>query len=572
MIPQDFIDDLLRQTDIVEFIDSYVPLKKRGSSYLACCPFHNEKNPSFNVIAKKQFYHCFGCGASGNAISFAMEYLKQAFPEAVNTLALRAGLTVPKEQQENKSKPQNSLYNLLAQITKLYQKDLQNSLGKKARDYLQKRDVSPETIQKYQLGYAPAEWHYLESHKYYDKTDLINSGMLVKNDEEKIYDRYRDRLMFPIHDRHGRIIGFGGRALDEQQKPKYLNSPETAIFQKNRELYGLYHVLKHEIKSIVIVEGYMDVIALSQFGINNAVATLGTATSSYHIQLLSKHTQKLIFCFDGDTAGNKAAWRALENSLSELHTGITAYFVFLPPEHDPDSLIRTEGLQSFNQRLENATPLHTFFFNTLMADLDHTTMTGKSKLITLAKEYFSKMSDGPYKQLMIEELSRITHIESHRVNQLVDTDAQQNIFLDSTKTIVRTPIRMAIAILLQHPEIYTECAPYLDPSQLDAEKHQILQQLITSIQNNPQITTAMLIESWRNTAMFDALNKLIAWEHLIPEENLAKEFLNIINFLTEQTQKQFIQQCIEKARHQQLTEKERYALQAMLKQRHIRNI
>ena len=331
LIPQPFIDELLNRTDIVEFIDSYVPLKKRGTSHIACCPFHNEKNPSFNVVAKKQFYHCFGCGASGNVISFAMGYLHQSFPDAIETLATRAGLAVPRDRHPEKHSHSLNLYQLLDRVSTFYQQTLKSS-GQVAIDYLKQRHVSGEVAKLYQLGFAPSGWQTLEAQFRPNKQELIATGMLIQKDDGKTYDRYRQRIMFPIHDRHGKIIGFGGRAIEADQKPKYLNSPETVIFQKNRELYGLHQILQQQnnVKNVLIVEGYMDVIALAQHGIMNAVATLGTATSAYHIQLLSKHTKQLVFCFDGDAAGRQAAWRALDNSLPQLNAGLDASFIFLP--------------------------------------------------------------------------------------------------------------------------------------------------------------------------------------------------------------------------------------------------
>ena len=295
LIPQPFIDELLSRTDLVELIDGYVPLKKRGNSFIACCPFHSEKTPSFNVVAKKQFYHCFGCGVSGNAISFVMSYLNQSFTDAITTLASRLGMQVPRDTNPEKNQQSLSLYQLLTRVSQFYQQTLKNK-GQSAIDYLRGRGLSGEIAKAYQLGYAPLGWHTLEEPFRSNRKELIATGMLIQKEDGKTYDRYRHRIMFPIHDRHGRIIGFGGRALEADQKPKYLNSPETTIFQKSRELYGLHQVLQQQgpINNIVIVEGYMDVIALAQHGINNVVGTLGTATSIYHFTI---QTYKAInFC------------------------------------------------------------------------------------------------------------------------------------------------------------------------------------------------------------------------------------------------------------------------------------
>lgn len=570
LIPQTFIDELLNRIDIIEFIDSYVPLKKRGTSHTACCPFHTEKNPSFNVIAKKQFYHCFGCGASGNVISFAMNYLHQSFPDAIETLATRAGLAVPRDKNPEKHNLSLNLYELLNRVTTFYQQTLKSS-GQVAIDYLKMRQVSGEIAKRYQLGYAPLGWQTLEVPFRKNKQELIATGMIIQKDDGKTYDRYRQRIMFPIHDRHGRIIGFGGRSIDDSQKPKYLNSPETVIFQKNRELYGLHQILQqhNNITNVLIVEGYMDVIALAQHGITNAVATLGTATSTYHIQLLSKHTKQLVFCFDGDAAGRQAAWRALESSLHHLNEGLDARFIFLPDGHDPDSLVREEGHEQFQQRVQNATPLNQFFFDTLTHDIDHKTLTGKSQLINAAKPYLLKMTDGPYKQLMMSELARLTRIETHRIGQLIDLKATEKTPDTSANTnIARTPLRVATALLLQNPELYATCEAQLPENSLNKQRHHVLHTLVQQIAKNPTINTATLVESWRDSPLFDSINKLAAWEHQVPEDALAKEFIDIVLFLAKQNEDNEIQHLIEKARHQGLTKTDQHTLQDMLKKRH----
>lgn len=568
LIPRPFIDELLNQTDIVEFIDSYVPLKKQGSSHIACCPFHNEKTPSFNVIAKKQFYHCFGCGTSGNAISFAMNYLHMSFSDAIETLATRLGLQVPREGRNEKNQQSLSLYQFLGRVANFYQQTLKTA-GQPAITYLKQRNVTGEVARLYQLGYAPPGWQTLEAQFKQNKHELIATGMLISKDDGKTYDRYRQRIMFPIHDRHGRIIGFGGRAIEADQKPKYLNSPETIIFQKSRELYGLHQVLQQQtnIENILIVEGYMDVIALAQHGIPNAVATLGTATSTYHIQLLSKYTKQLIFCFDGDAAGKQAAWRALESSLPHLNSGLDASFIFLPEGHDPDSLVREEGKAQFLQRLQRATPLHRYLIDTLTEGLDMANFASKSQLINATKPYLIKVSEGPSKQLLINELARLTHIEPHRIHLLIEekiTDTAPK----TNQHITRSPVRIAIAILLQHPETYTACRTQLSPAMLNSQKQRVLKMLIQQIIENPTINTAKLIESWRESPLFEALSKLAAWDHQVPEHALTKEFIDIVHFLEKQNRETIIQQLIKKTQHEGLSEEERLTLLNMLKQRH----
>ena len=544
LIPQPFIDELINRTDIVEFIDSYVPLKKRGTSHIACCPFHNEKNPSFNVVAKKQFYHCFGCGASGNVISFAMGYLHQSFPEAIETLATRAGLAIPRDTHPEKHNHSLNLYQLLNRVSTFYQQTLKSS-GQIAIDYLKQRHVNGEIAKLYQVGFAPAGWQTLETQFKQNRQELIATGMLIEKDDGKTYDRYRNRIMFPIHNRHGKIIGFGGRAIDADQKPKYLNSPETVIFQKNRELYGLHQILQHQpnIKNILIVEGYMDVIALAQHGIMNAVATLGTATSTYHIQLLSKHTQQLIFCFDGDAAGRNAAWKALDSTLLQLNGGLEARFIFLPDGHDPDSLVREEGPEKFLQRLQNATPLNQFFYDTLTKDIDHTTLTGKSQLVNAAKPYLLKMTDGPYKQLMMNELARLTRIETHRIGQLIDEKTSEKM-PDTNTSISRTPLRVATALLLQNPELYSQCIDKLPENALDEQRHHVLLALMQQIERKPTTNTAALVEAWRDSPLFDSINKLATWTHQVPENAMVNEFIDIIAFFAKQKHENEINQGI----------------------------
>lgn len=569
LIPQPFIDDLLHRTDLVELIDSYVPLKKRGTSHVACCPFHNEKSPSFNVVAKKQFYHCFGCGAAGNAISFVMNYLNQGFIDAVETLATRLGMTVPKEGQTEQSNASKDLYKLLKEVSSYYQKKLKYD-GAVAIDYLRGRGLSGEIAKLYQLGFVPDGWHHLTKIYPRKQQELITTGMLIKTDEGKIYDRYRNRIMFPIHDRHGRIIGFGGRVLDNSQKPKYLNSPETVLFQKNRELYGLHQILSQHktIEYVIIVEGYMDVIALAQHGVPFAVATLGTATSTYHIQLLAKHTKHVIFCFDGDAAGKQAAWRGLESSLSHLNAGLDASFMFLPETYDPDSLIREEGKERFLARVEQAIPLHRFFFDTLTRDINTTTPGGKTQLINAAKPYLQKMSEGSSKQLLLDSLARQTHIDSHRLIGLIDDQTELKIQEPNTGSISRSPIRIAVALLLQNPEMYLACKEKINPTLLNNKEHHILLKLLLQLEAQPNANTAALIEAWRNNAFFDSINRLAAWDHQVPGEALLNEFIDNVLFLQKQNRELIINQFINKSRQEGLTEAERISLQELLKERH----
>ena len=497
-----------------------------------------------------------------------MNYLSLSFPDAIETLATRLGMEVPREGSTEQHQQSLTLYQFLTRVSQFYQQTLR-AAGQPAIAYLKQRRVSGEIAHLYQLGYAPLGWQTLESQFKQNKSELIATGMLVSKEDGKSYDRYRQRIMFPIHDRHGRIIGFGGRAIEASQKPKYLNSPETPIFQKGRELYGLHQVLQQKdvIKNILIVEGYLDVIALAQYGIFNAVATLGTATSTYHIQLLSKYTTQLIFCFDGDAAGRQAAWRAVESSLPYLNTGLDASFIFLPEGQDPDSLVREEGKECFLQRLTNATPLSRFFIDTLMQGIDNSNLAGKSQLINAAKPYLLKISDGPYQQLLIDELSRLTRIEQHRIHQLMKEKITEKT-PEAGQQITRSPVRIAIAILLQHPETLAACTTSLVSVILDAQKQRVLKTLMEQIANQPSINTAKLVESWRDSPLFEALSKLATWDHQVPENALTKEFIDIVLFLAKQNRENTIQQLMKKTQHEGLTEIERHKLQDLLKQRH----
>ena len=571
MIPRPFIDEVLNRTDLVELIDGYVPLKKRSQSYLACCPFHQEKTPSFNVIAKKQFYHCFGCGVSGNAISFVMEYLHKGFTEAIETLADRLGMTVPHEKSTGKSQISKDLYQLMGQVNQFYQTNLKQR-GQVAIQYLQNRGLSGHIAQAYQLGYATAGWHDLEQQFRRHQQDLITTGMLIQKDDKSTYDRYRHRITFPIHDRHGRIIGFGGRSIDPDQKPKYLNSPETPLFQKSKELYGLHQVITQNAEPdyLIIVEGYLDVIALAQHGLHQAVATLGTATSTYHIQLLAKYCNKLIFCFDGDNAGRQAAWRALESSMGYLNQGLDIRFMFLPEGDDPDSLVRKEGQEGFINRLDQAQALTQFLFDTLSQGIQLHSPAGKTQLINAAKPYLLKMGVGVYQELIIKELSRLTHIDAIKIEQIIQGNKiVETNTIKTNKLMQRTPMRLAIALLLQNPELYSSMKSLVSNLKLDQNEHPVLEKLLATLEQNPSASTAQLIEHFRDNEYFDSINKLAGWEHQVPEQKLEQELTDILRHFQKQQHESTIQQYIDKSRRQGLTEIEKQRLVELLKEKHV---
>lgn len=484
MIPQSFIHDLLNRVDIVDTIDRHVPLKKAGANFVACCPFHSEKTPSFTVSQTKQFYHCFGCGAHGNAISFLIEYNGLSFIEAVQDLAAYAGMQLPEQQSSNVShhsasddsqqdlasdsdhnnteiSPQD-LLNALQTATRYYREQLK--VSEKAIDYLKKRGLSGKTAARFAIGYAPADWQNLAavfSDYNSDKTRklLTQAGLVITSGETKQYDRFRDRIMFPILNQKGQIIGFGGRVLAKEE-PKYLNSPETILFEKGRELYNLFSARRaiREANCVIVVEGYMDVIALSQHGIDHAVAALGTATTSFHIQKLLRQTDNIIFCFDGDKAGRKAAWRALENSLALLSDGKYLSFLFLPEGADPDSYINQFGKESFEQQLKQTLPLSEFLFKELCSEVNLQTSEGRAKLISDAKPLLQQVTAPALSLILIRRLAELSEIDQSELDELLQikrATAVHKTEKRNTKQIV-TLYRRLIRILLYDPSHVTK--------------------------------------------------------------------------------------------------------------------
>lgn len=428
-IPQTFIDDLLDRVDIVDVVNGRVPLKKAGKNYKACCPFHDEKSPSFTVAQDKQFYYCFGCGAGGNALGFVMEFDRLDFLPAVEMLARNAGLEIPREaaQDPQISKQKDNLYSILTESDRYFRQQLRTHAGAaSAVDYLKARGLSGQVAAQYGMGYAPPGWDNLLKAVGTDeqRTALLNeSGMLViKPEEKKQYDFFRHRITFPIRDQRGRTVGFGGRVLDDS-KPKYLNSPETPVFSKGRELYGLYEARQKlkEIPCLIMVEGYMDVIALAQFEINNAVATLGTALTESHLQKIFRYTSEIVFCFDGDSAGRKAAARALDTALPEMRDGVSAKFLFLPDGEDPDTMVRQLGKQEFNEQIDRAQPLSEFLFEQLSDGIDSSTADGKARLSKVCAPQINRIPQGVFRQLMLEELSSRTGISAENLRDYVAT-------------------------------------------------------------------------------------------------------------------------------------------------------
>ena len=442
-IPRSFIDQLLDHTDLVSLINARVPLKKAGSQYKACCPFHDEKTPSFNVNAQKQFYHCFGCGASGDAIRFLQDYDGLSFVEAVESLAQFNGMTVPRQkmtpQAKEAEKKTRDLYELMLWVAKFYRNQLKtHPQAQHAKDYLRQRGLTPEVAKNFVIGFAPPGWQTLTEtfarHLPADQQDhetlvkqLLEAGMMIEKQDEagaviKRYDRFRHRIMFPIRDGRGRVIGFGGRVLSDQDQPKYLNSPETVLFHKSQTLYGLFEMrqARQKFERILVVEGYMDVVALAQFGIANSVATLGTAMTADHFQLLFREVNEVVCCFDGDSAGQKAAWKALELALTQMKATRSVRFLFLPEGDDPDSMVRREGVTGFDQRVAKALTLSQFLFQGLEGQLTAplSTPEGQQQLIALAKPYIAKAPEA-LPDVLSQQLSEKVQVPVWRLGQIM---------------------------------------------------------------------------------------------------------------------------------------------------------
>jgi DNA primase len=512
-IPEKFIDELLARVDIVDVIDARVPLKKAGKDYKACCPFHEEKTPSFTVSQDKQFYHCFGCGAHGSAIGFLMEYEHMSFPEAVQELAQRSGLQVPHEAQVVRDQPDLTapLLDALAQADHFFRRMLrEHPQAGEAVDYLKRRGLSGEIAASFGIGFAPDGWDNLLKAVGTSETlcsALLTAGLLVKKDSGGFYDRFRHRVMFPIHDHRGRLVGFGGRVLD-QGEPKYLNSPETPLFHKGRELYGLYRAreaLKREGR-VLVVEGYMDVVALAQYGVDYAVATLGTATTRDHLERLFRHVPEVVFCFDGDRAGREAAWRALENALPVLHEGRQVSFLFLPEGEDPDSLIRKEGKNGFAARLTKALSLPDYFFQALAEQVDLARSDAPARIAELARPLLSNLRSEALKHLMLERIGTRNRLAGESLARILPVGTAGKASFGRPGQARQgdrgvSPVRLTVQLLLQYPRLASaggmESVDFL--TRLDRAGAGLLYQLIVLLKERPDITVGSIIEHFRES-------------------------------------------------------------------------
>ena len=580
-IPSSFIDELLVRADIVDVIDSRVQLKKTGHEYQACCPFHNEKTPSFTVSPDKQFYHCFGCGAHGSALGFLMEYEHMAFVEAVEELASGVGMEVPREKgRAGEEKGYQALYEVMEKVCQFYTQQLrQHAEASRATDYLKDRGLSGEIAAQFELGFAPPGWDNLKTalaEKGVTSEQLVEVGMLVKKDGGGFYDRFRDRVMFPIRDTRGRVIAFGGRQLDvsDKKSPKYLNSSETPIFHKGRELYGLYQARKAErkLERLLVVEGYMDVVSLAQFGVRNAVATLGTATTKDHLERLFRVVPHAVFCFDGDRAGRQAAWRALENALPVLSEGRQINFMFLPDGEDPDTLVRKEGKEAFEKRVVAAMPFSDYFFGELAEAVDISTTEGRARLVEKSRPLLNKLPDGVFKTMMATRLAEIAHIDVSALSGLGSAGLSRRAG-PAKKVSGRgqgpSSVRHAIRLLLHRPELVKH---FEDESvfqhavleNLDLPGMPLLCQVVEFISKNPHITCGAIVEHWREEESGRHLAKLATQPIVIPEEGLENEFRDVVSKLMSQHQEQLVDGLLAKAHLGELTDIEKQQLQQAL--------
>ena len=567
-IPQSFIDDLTARADIVELIGSRVELKKAGREYRACCPFHNEKTPSFWVSPVKQFYHCFGCGAHGTALGFLMEYDKLSFPEAIEELASRLGLDVPREagSQPDTAGSTAPLYDMNLRVAKYFASVLPNDA--RAREYANKRGLTAETIDKFMIGFATNSWNEVLKRfgsKDADRKALSDCGLIIERERtdsrtlDRHYDRFRDRLMFPIRDSRGRVLAFGGRIIDSGE-PKYLNSPETMLFHKGRELYGLFEVRQSRttLKRLMVVEGYMDVARLHQAGVNYAVATLGTATTPEHLRRIFKLVNEVVFCFDGDKAGRAAAWRALGNALPEARDGRQIRFLFLPEGHDPDSLVGIEGREAFEKRLDGSLPLSEYLASALAEQTDLSHADGRAQFAELARPLVTKVAPGVYRDLLIDRLSESIKLTSARLNQIwfnEVTDTAGN-HLNSggsssrpsgsagpSNLASRRPrdggggkglVTKAVKLVVHFPSIATKIsgAQLTQLEMTDDLGSRFLFELLDQLQQDPAAHTAQLLERWRDRPEVTRMHALAGEEMLgLDESSAALDLISAIEKL-----------------------------------------
>ena len=572
-IPREFIDELLARLDVVEVIDRRVPLKKAGKDFKACCPFHNEKTPSFTVSRPKQFYHCFGCGVSGTAITFLMEFEHLSFPEAIEELAGEAGLEVPDTgPARSGDNPTLPLLEILGEASRYYKDQLRShSDASTTIAYLKQRGLTGEIAAQFDLGYAPTGWDNLSSTAgNEERLDLmVKAGRISKRESGGHYDRFRARVIFPIHDNKGRVIAFGGRLLGEGE-PKYLNSPETPVFHKGSELYNLHRARSAiaQQQMSIVVEGYMDVLALAQHGIDHCVATLGTATTATHLQRLFRLAPSIVFCFDGDRAGRDAAGRALEIALPLLESGRQVSFLFLPEGEDPDSVVRDQGADTFRTLIESATPLPDLLFDTLLNQTDLTRMDGKARLATLARPLIARVPEGPLREQMQQRLSDLTGVAPSGLGELPTTPATVPHKRTSARSKRLSPLATAISVLVQRPQLAAGLElPTTVVDTQDDPGIQLLTKVHGLAQENPQLTTASLIERFRGDEQQPTLEKLASRNHLVEDDGLEVFLAEILATLASRSIDDAIADLLHLASERELSEIEKQKLGELYQQR-----
>jgi DNA primase len=561
-IDNNFIDDLLNQADIVQIINKRIPLNKTGKDYRAPCPFHQGKNKNFAVSSDKQFYHCFKCDASGNVVKFVQDYDHLDFPEAIEVIAQEMGIAVIYDTKNNTQVKKNinePYYDLIAQVNIFYQKQLKEHFTKdRVINYIKGRGISGQIAKRFELGFAPPGWDHLLK-GFQDKVSTLETiGLVVEKQEtNKIYDRFRDRLLFPIHNRKGQVIGFGGRVLNNDDKPKYLNSPETPIFHKQYELYGLYQARKFSKKldTILVVEGYMDVVSLHQQEITNVVATLGTATSEHHLKVLTQTTKNIIFCFDGDDAGRKAAWRALETTLPLIKSDLKILFLFLPNGEDPDTYVQKYGKKKFLEKANKSSPLSIFLFEHLKKELDFDTVEGKAQFLEQSIKYIQTINDVLYKQQIKISLAQLVGQKDEQIELLFNTFKPKYSstppsfegFSEFTPPIIKREapvtaknnLTRAISLVLNFP-IIVENIEFSNIKK--TPKTDVLLELLTSAQFKPTITKSELIEPFKNNKVFNRLQQLTNIIACDNAKDAQKELVEILGLLEQKNLKQLIQQ------------------------------
>ena len=577
LIPQHFIDDLITRADIVEVLGRRIQLKKAGREFKACCPFHDEKTPSFTVSPAKGFYHCFGCGAHGTALGFLMEYDNMEFVEAVESLAGMMGIDVPREENQRPARRYDELFELMQKVERHFQAELRNH--QLAVDYMKARGIDGATAKRFGIGYAPSGWNHLldkfgTSKEAIDR--LLAVGLIIRKDNGNHYDRFRDRIMFPIRDSRGRCIGFGGRVLGKEE-PKYLNSPETVLFHKGRELYGLYEARQaiRNIERMVIVEGYMDVVGLARHGIDFAAATLGTATTDEHLKRLFRVSDEVHFCFDGDRAGRAAAWRALQTALPQIREGRQIRFVFLPEGQDPDSYVQNNGAAEFEKAMDQALALSEYLVEELASQVDMNSVDGRARLAELARPLVSKIPAGVYKELLIGHLAESVGLEAPKLETILAKDQPKPAVAASreglgglrhqSKPSAGKPsiVRRAISLLLNNPD----AADKLDVEHLAGVTRpgtELLRDLIETVQAEPTMTTAGLLERWRTHEEGRHLGKLAAVQLPTSDDfDASAELQQCIAQLALAGKRDRVDFLIEKERLSTLSEAERSELREL---------